>query len=1022
MMPKKWKHLSNWKHFGKEGNEMKKRKLALALSAILLLSAVSMPASASGKDGSDSSLISEAGVTPGLSITPTPTGKSSGKNSDKIKNKEDGKNGEDGEERSETEPEESEETDTRKNNPETEETVEKEAEAGSTESGTMAAETTEETTTEEMTTEETTAEETTAEESTTEDEEEPEEPESAHRITCNPLSIVFEEQREGYTQTQTETVTVTNTGTLPWDFSRAFYPSDRISVEGIPAGSLSPGESAVLSITTKPGLVPAHDEAQGDDDNFGGYIYLGEDDYGYPCQIRFYFTVYSDYQRETGELLSIPQLPPVTGTANGTGKKPSLLGLAEWVEIETTLGKCTAFLDWDMESCEYDPENRAEQTFFAKGTVQLPDHILNTSGISTEITQSVTVNAYNEEEQTEYRITCDVSAVDFNDYYENCVDPVEGPMINVYNKGTKPLALTVLMPSAFRYGTHEGADMKNLLPGESVLLELREDWTQLESVNTGNMRILTQVPGVELNIPLTYVLEEKEEKIEVSRGYLDFGAVNVDGTLSQTQSITVTNTGEKTVTVQAKDNEALFCINPASGSVLKPGASAEFTVQPKAAKKTGSFRSRLIFSTGSVEKVVIAAVEFRSETTVLTGIENPQPVIVENGCQKLPGALGLPNFAVLYTEEENAQGMINWNLENCPYDPGNKAEQRFIVNGTVMLPFDVVNPDEISLAVTADVTVKAADGQGSGDYALSLSKDVVYISGTADQKSEYVTLTNTGRKTIRLDDIRTSSALRADADKVQLKPQESTTLRITLFKFSSNFKEEIIELKNYDGTLLKTISVINRQIPKTTAFRFTPSYVDFGTIDPVLEVGHLSEVSFENHSGQDITFSASEYEYFIVELGQDLVTVKDGESITFQVWPKYDDKGERFPDGTYHETLSFPSSYYEPLLLDATMSINYSKADITPTPVPTKTPGKTPTKAPVKPSPTIAPTTAPKKNVDITPAAAQQKAQRAEQKEAVKTGDESQTAGMMVLLAVSAMAMLAVLRWKKLGEKWETLR
>lgn len=118
-----------------------------------------------------------------------------------------------------------------------------------------------------------------------------------------------------------------------------------------------------------------------------------------------------------------------------------------------------------------------------------------------------------------------------------------------------------------------------------------------------------------------------------------FGAADVGGTLPEPQSVTVTNTGEKTVTVQAKDDEALFRIKPVSGIEIKPGASAEFTVQPKAVQKPGSFKSRLVFSAGSVEKVVTAAVEFRSGTAVLTGIESPKPVIVENGSQKLPGGI-----------------------------------------------------------------------------------------------------------------------------------------------------------------------------------------------------------------------------------------------------------------------------------------------------------------------------------------------------------------------------------------------
>ena len=49
---------------------------------------------------------------------------------------------------------------------------------------------------------------------------------------------------------------------------------------------------------------------------------------------------------------------------------------------------------------------------------------------------------------------------------------------------------------------------------------------------------------------------------------------------------------------------------------------------------------------------------------------------------------------------------VKWNVKECTYDPSVKQEQTFKVNGTVVLPDGVENPDQISLITAVKVTVK----------------------------------------------------------------------------------------------------------------------------------------------------------------------------------------------------------------------------------------------------------------------------------------------------------------------------
>ncbi|MBE5988407.1 MAG: hypothetical protein E7250_11835 [Paenibacillaceae bacterium] len=92
----------------------------------------------------------------------------------------------------------------------------------------------------------------------------------------------------------------------------------------------------------------------------------------------------------------------------------------------------------------------------------------------------------------------------------------------------------------------------------------------------------------------------------------------------------------------------------------------------------------------------------------LRSITSPTPVTgIANGVSKTASALGLPENVFLETEIGEVSAEVTWDVEGSSYNPDQKEEQMFDVEGTVFLPDDVYNPDGLSLQATIHVTVNA---------------------------------------------------------------------------------------------------------------------------------------------------------------------------------------------------------------------------------------------------------------------------------------------------------------------------
>ena len=177
--------------------------------------------------------------------------------------------------------------------------------------------------------------------------------------------------------------------------------------------------------------------------------------------------------------------------------------------------------------------------------------------------------------------------------------------------------------------------------------------------------------------------------------------------------ITLTNTGNTAVDL-TQPQAQYFEIGELSATQLDPGAEATFTAVPKTGMTAGEYSESIQVTATNADSQVSAVAEISASFSVtktacrITGIQNPSHVKgVKNGSEKSAKALGLPSKVVINTTEGEMKAKVKWNVKECTYDPSVKQEQTFKVNGTVVLPDGVENPDQISLITAVKVPVKA---------------------------------------------------------------------------------------------------------------------------------------------------------------------------------------------------------------------------------------------------------------------------------------------------------------------------
>lgn len=195
---------------------------------------------------------------------------------------------------------------------------------------------------------------------------------------------------------------------------------------------------------------------------------------------------------------------------------------------------------------------------------------------------------------------------------------------------------------------------------------------------------------------------------------LDFATAKNGYSAVDAKTITYTNNGNIPETViMPVSQSGNYEITTEDSLTLAPNGEGRitFSVRPKAGLAVGSYTETIKVATESgfeATTPISAAFQVIKDTATLTKIQQPSAVSgLPNGTKKSASSLKLPSAVVIETTAGNMKAAVSWNVKGASYRQSATDEQNFSVSGTLTLPDGVDNDNNLNLATSIDVNVKA---------------------------------------------------------------------------------------------------------------------------------------------------------------------------------------------------------------------------------------------------------------------------------------------------------------------------
>lgn len=195
---------------------------------------------------------------------------------------------------------------------------------------------------------------------------------------------------------------------------------------------------------------------------------------------------------------------------------------------------------------------------------------------------------------------------------------------------------------------------------------------------------------------------------------LDFATAKNGYSAVDAKTITYTNNGNIPETViMPVSQSGNYEITTEDSLTLAPNGEGRitFSVRPKAGLAVGSYTETIKVATESgFEATTPISVAFQviKDTATITKIQQPSAVSgLPNGTKKSASSLKLPSAVVIETTAGNMKAAVSWNVKGASYRQSATDEQNFSVSGTLTLPDGVDNDNNLNLATSIDVNVKA---------------------------------------------------------------------------------------------------------------------------------------------------------------------------------------------------------------------------------------------------------------------------------------------------------------------------
>lgn len=195
---------------------------------------------------------------------------------------------------------------------------------------------------------------------------------------------------------------------------------------------------------------------------------------------------------------------------------------------------------------------------------------------------------------------------------------------------------------------------------------------------------------------------------------LDFATAKKGYSAVDAKTITYINNGNVPETViMPVSQSGNYEITTEDSLTLAPNGKGiiTFCVWPKAGLAVGSYVETIKVATKSgfeATTPISAAFQVIKDTATITKIQQPSAVSgLPNGTKKSASSLNLPSAVVIETTAGNMKAAVSWNVKGSSYRQSTTDEQNFTVSGTITLPDGVDNDNNLNLATSIDVNVKA---------------------------------------------------------------------------------------------------------------------------------------------------------------------------------------------------------------------------------------------------------------------------------------------------------------------------
>ncbi len=264
----------------------------------------------------------------------------------------------------------------------------------------------------------------------------------------------------------------------------------------------------------------------------------------------------------------------------------------------------------------------------------------------------------------------------------------------------------------------------------------------------------------------TVTVTDKTYTLSATPAALDFGAAQVGYAQPDPQTVTITNTGNQSVTLNPP-SAANFQVGALSGTELAPNGTATFTVQPKAGLAVGKYEEKLTVSNQNAGEVKLT----------LNFTVNPVPVsgltLDKNTLALFAGDSATLTAAV--TPDNATNKTLTWTSSNtavATVDQSGKVTA--VAPGTAAIT--VTTNDGSGKVASCPVTVTAKT------YALTIDPAAIGFGtvqpGYTQPAAREITVRNTGNQTLTLTQPTATKYLVGSLSRLTLAPGETATFTV----------------------------------------------------------------------------------------------------------------------------------------------------------------------------------------------------------------------------------------------------